>query len=66
MLFYAQLNLSQLSSFLYRWYVLHYDPPKRRTVFYVILLTAFPSLLTYFLGSVGSPIVFIEKSFSCH
>lgn len=58
---YGHLTVSQLASFVYRWYILHWQIPSRRTMGIVTFLVSIPTLLSFFIGTVSYSTHFLGR-----
>ena len=50
---YGCLNTSQLASFIYRWYILHYTPPSKARILILIWVLAMPNIVLFSFCSVS-------------
>ena len=50
---FGHLTVSQLASFVYRWYILHYKCPSRKQLIFMLFLIFLPTLGSFFVGTVN-------------
>lgn len=50
---YGHLNTSQLASFIYRWFILRFDSPSKKQIFFLMSILTMPNVVLFITCSVG-------------